>query len=73
MLEQPGPRRAMQNDSVFTTASLSKILVTFAVLQQMEQGKLKLDDDIGDSVPFSVRNPKWPEVPITWRMLLTHR
>jgi len=72
VLEQPGPRRAMQNDSVLTTASLSKILVTFAVLQQMEQGKLKLDDDIGDSVPFRVRNPKWPEVPITWRMLLTH-
>jgi CubicO group peptidase (beta-lactamase class C family) len=33
---------------------------------------LSLDDDINAYVSFVVRNPKWPDVPITWRMLLTH-
>jgi len=72
VLDQPGPKRAMQNDSVVFSASVAKILVTVAVLQQVEKGKLSLDDDINQFVPFKVRNPAWPDVPITWRMLLTH-
>jgi CubicO group peptidase (beta-lactamase class C family) len=72
VLDQPGPRRPMSNESLMLSASIPKTLVTVAVLQQMERGKLTLDDDINKYVPFSVRNPAWPEVPITWRMLLTH-
>lgn len=72
VLDQPGPRRAMSNDSVVFSASVAKILVTVAVLQQVEKGRLSLDDDINHFVPFKVRNPAWPDVPITWRMLLTH-
>lgn len=72
VLDQPGPRRAMQDDTVLFGASVTKLLVSIAVFQQFEQGLLKLDDDIGRSVSFRVRNPAWPDVPITWRMLLTH-
>lgn len=72
VLDRPGPRRAMSNDSVLFSASVAKILVTVAVLQQVEKGRLSLDDDINHSVQFEVRNPLWPDVPITWRMLLTH-
>ena len=72
VLDQPGPKRPMSNDSLVLSASVPKILVTVAVLQQMEKGRLALDDDIGRYVPFSVRNPAWPDVTITWRMLLTH-
>lgn len=31
-----------------------------------------LDDDVDRYLPFRVRNPAWPDVAITWRMLLTH-
>ena len=62
----------MSNDSVLFSASVAKILVTVAVLQQVEKGRFSLDDDIDQFVPFKVRNPAWPDVPITWRMLLTH-
>ena len=72
VLDQPGPRRPMRNDSLMLSASIPKILVTVAVLQQMEKGRLALDDDIDKYIPFSVRNPSWPDVTITWRMLLTH-
>ena len=57
VLDQPGPRRAMSNESVVFSASVAKILVTVAVLQQVEKGKLSLDDDINQFVPFKVRNP----------------
>ena len=32
----------------------------------------KPDDDVGDFLPFPVRNPRHPERPITFRHLLTH-
>jgi CubicO group peptidase (beta-lactamase class C family) len=72
VLDEPGPRRQMRNDSILWSASVAKILVTIAVLQQVEKGRITLEDDIDRFVPFRVRNPKWPDVPITWRMLLTH-
>jgi CubicO group peptidase (beta-lactamase class C family) len=72
VLDAPGPRQAMRNDSILWSASVAKIFVTVAVLQQVERGRLSLDDDINKYVSFSVRNPNWPDVPITWRMLLTH-
>jgi CubicO group peptidase (beta-lactamase class C family) len=70
VLKQPGPVRPMRGDTLMWTASVGKILVMIAVLQQVDQGRLKLDDDINNYVPFGVRNPHWPDVPITWRMLL---
>lgn len=38
VLDRPGPRRAMTNDSILWSASVGKILVTTAVLQQVEKG-----------------------------------
>ncbi len=72
VLDAPGPRRAMDEHDLILTASTTKLCVTIATLQQLDKGKLALDDDINRSLPFPVRNPNWPDVPITWRMLLTH-
>jgi CubicO group peptidase (beta-lactamase class C family) len=72
VLDLPGPRRAMRDDSILFSASVTKMFVTVAVMQQVEKGKLALDDDIDRHLPFVVRNPEWPDVPITWRMLLSH-
>jgi CubicO group peptidase (beta-lactamase class C family) len=33
---------------------------------------VKLDDDINDYIPITIRNPNFPDKPITFRMLLTH-
>jgi CubicO group peptidase (beta-lactamase class C family) len=68
----PGPRAPMRNDSILFSASVAKMFETVAVLQQLESGRLGLDDDINRVLPFSVRNPAWPDISITWRMLLTH-
>ena len=72
VLAQPGPPAPMRDDSILYTCSIAKMLTVVAVMQQVEKGGLSLDDDINRYVPFVVRNPKWPDVPITWRMLLTH-
>ncbi len=72
VLAQPGPVAPMRDDSILYTCSVSKIVTAIAVMQQVEKGRIALDDDINESLPFPVRNPRWPEVPITWRMLMTH-
>ena len=62
----------MLDNSILFSASIGKIVTAIAVMQQQEKGRLSLDDDINGYVPFVVRNPRWPDVPITWRMLMTH-
>lgn len=53
-------------------ASISKTFVGLAVLKAQELGKLKLDDPINAHLPFAVATPRFPEVPITVRHLVTH-
>jgi CubicO group peptidase (beta-lactamase class C family) len=58
VLDEPGPKQEMRNDSVVFSASVAKILVAVAVLQQVEKGKLSLDDDISQSVPSKFETPR---------------
>jgi CubicO group peptidase (beta-lactamase class C family) len=41
-------------------------------MQLYEQGFFKLDDDVNAYLPFSLRNPNFPDDPITIRMVLSH-
>lgn len=52
--------------------SVSKLFTGATLLKLYEEGKLSLDDDVNKYLHFSVRNPKYPNTPITFRMLLTH-
>jgi CubicO group peptidase (beta-lactamase class C family) len=72
-LAQVDPAVPVTDDTLFMLASISKTITSVAVLQLWEEdGWIELDDDINDYLPFPVRNPHFPEVPITFRMLLTH-
>ncbi len=59
-------------DTLFMLASVSKTVTAAAVMHVYEQGLFDLDDDINEHLPFSVRNPDFPDTPITFRMLLAH-
>jgi CubicO group peptidase (beta-lactamase class C family) len=59
-------------ETVFRVASISKIVTALAFMQLVEQGLVSLDADIGTLLGFQVRNPNFPEVGITPRMLLSH-
>ena len=62
----------VSNETLFQVASVSKPVTACAVMQLVEQGKLSLDGDVNEVLPFPVRNPKHPKIPITLRHLLTH-
>ncbi|MBN2065573.1 MAG: serine hydrolase [Candidatus Thermoplasmatota archaeon] len=59
-------------ETIFLAASISKTITATAVMQLYEKKLLNLDDDVNKYLPFSLRNPNYPEVPITFRMLLSH-
>ena len=69
----PELRRPIRNDGVYWLASVSKTFISTAIMQLVEKGKIRLDGDINNYLGFKVNNPKYPTVPITVRMLLSHR
>ncbi len=68
----PGRDKAANPDTLYRIASVSKLVTTLGAMKLVEEGKLSLDADIGSYLGYPVRNPHFPEVPITLRMLLTH-
>lgn len=68
-IEQGHPMTA---DTPLMLASVSKTVTAVAAMQLVEAGKLDLDRDINDYLPFAVHDPASPDVAITARMLMTH-
>ena len=68
----PGRDKPANEATLYRIASISKLVTTLGVLKLVEDGKLALDADIGGYLGYRMRNPHFPEVPITLRMLLTH-
>ncbi len=64
--------RPVTPDTVFAWASVSKTVTAVTLMTLFEQGSFALDDDIAPSLPFAVVIPTCPDVPITFRHLLTH-
>ncbi|OPX88006.1 MAG: putative penicillin-binding protein PbpX [Pelotomaculum sp. PtaB.Bin104] len=64
--------RSARADTIYRIASISKTITATALMQLWEQGRFRLDDDIGGYLGYPVRNPHYPLVKITFHMLLTH-
>ncbi|MBQ8137667.1 MAG: serine hydrolase [Clostridia bacterium] len=62
----------VDKDTCFRIASVTKWVTAIGLMTLYDAGKLDLDEDISMYLPFTVRNPAWPDTPITARMLLTH-
>jgi len=58
---------SLKVDSKFQLASVTKTMTSTAILQLMERGKLKLNQDVRDFFP------NFPYAGVTIRLLLTHR
>jgi CubicO group peptidase (beta-lactamase class C family) len=64
--------RAPTETTLYKTSSIAKLVIAVAVMQQVEIGLLDLDADIGNYLPFALRNPAFPDAVITARMLMQH-
>ena len=58
--------------SIQNIASVSKTLIAVSIMKAVDLDKVELDADINQYLPFAVRNPNHPDVPITLRQLATH-
>lgn len=64
--------RALTIDDPVRIASISKLVVTLGVMRLAEQGQLDLDADVSTYLGWELRNPAFPDIPITMRMLMSH-
>ena len=70
--DKAAARRITANDPV-RVASISKLVTTLGVMRLVEAGKLELDADVSRYLGFKLRNPAFPDVAISLRMLVSHR
>ena len=64
--------RAITIEDPARWASVSKLVVALGVMRLVEAGRLDLDADVSDGLGWQLRNPAFPDVPISYRMLLSH-
>lgn len=62
----------VDSDTYFRLASVTKMVSAVGILQLVEQGVLELDSDLGDYFEFSIRNPFYPDTPVTLRQIMSH-
>jgi len=62
----------VSENTPFVIASISKLITGTAIMQLVEAGKIDLEADVNDYIDFSVRNPDFPDNPISIRMLMRH-
>jgi CubicO group peptidase (beta-lactamase class C family) len=64
-------RRVTADDPV-RVASVSKLVVALGVMRLVDARTLDLDRDVSDYLGWRLRNPEFPDDPISLRMLLSH-
>ncbi len=64
--------RAVTADDPVRVASISKLAVALAVMRLVERGTLDLDRDVSTYLGWTLRNPAFPDAPVTLRRLLSH-
>ena len=64
--------RVATPDDPARIASISKLVVAIGVMKLVEQKALDLDADVSRYLDWPLRNPAFPDRPITLRMLLSH-
>ena len=61
--------KEVEDKTIYRIASISKTVGAIALMQLVEAGKIDLEKDISEYFGFLIRNPKFPEDPITVKML----
>jgi CubicO group peptidase (beta-lactamase class C family) len=64
--------RPARPDTLYRIASISKPVTTMAALSLWEENRLDLDRDVSDYLGWPLRNPAFPDAPLSCAMLLSH-
>lgn len=59
--------------TLFRVASISKLVVSVALMRLHDQGLVDFDADVGDALGWRLRHPDHPDRPLTLRLLMSHR
>lgn len=60
-------------NTIYSICSISKLFTSVAIMQLRDAGKLRLDDRVGDVLPWFNLQQQWEDSgPITIRSILTH-
>lgn len=62
----------VNENTKYRIASISKFVMTTALMKLHDQKRVDLDEDAGTYLGFPLRNPSHPDRPVTVRMLLLH-
>ncbi len=71
-IADPLSGRSVTADDPVRVASVSKLVVAIGVMKLVEAGKLDVDSDVSRWLGWSLRNPAFPDRPISLRELLSH-
>lgn len=67
-----GRRTPVDENTYFRIASVTKLVSGIGLMRLVDEGKLHLDRDIGRYFGYKLRNPHYPDTPITLRQLMSH-
>jgi CubicO group peptidase (beta-lactamase class C family) len=68
----PSTGRLVTVDDPVRVASISKLVTAIGVMRLVEAGKLDLGADVSTYLGWPLRNPAFPDRPVSLRMLLSH-
>ena len=71
-IADPQSHRRVTIDDPVRVASVSKMVTAIGVMKLIDLGKLELNRDVSDYLGWRLRNPNFPDRPITLAMLLAH-
>jgi len=71
-IADPQSGRLVTLDDPVRVASVSKLVTAIGVMQLVEAGKLDLNADVSAYLGWPLRNPAFPDRPVTLTMLLSH-
>lgn len=67
-----GEKLPVTAQTVFRTASVAKMVSALLVFRLQTLGRLNVQQDVSELLGYPVRNPFYPDAPITLAMLLSH-
>lgn len=70
--ENPENNIPANADTKYRIASISKLVTAIGAWQLIEEEKIDPEIDVSDYLGFELRNPAYPDTPISVRMLMTH-